>query len=185
MVYCSLATMVVGKATTCKAFVVPAASVPKGGTISWSTTGGGKFSRSTCKLIPDGCTVTYKTSSPGTATITATYSGDQKYGTYVLSVSQSVSKTVLTCNKGTAKVGKTITCTVRVGGYDPTGTVTWIDLSGPGAVSFSTNTCTLNARHSCSVSLVGTTSGEVLIQAAYAGDLNNTASLDVHSLNIK
>jgi hypothetical protein len=182
---------VVGKPTTCTAAVI--GSKPFTGTVTWSSSGLGKFSpaSATCKLSKnkDSCSVKYIPSSAGTATITASYSpsGGSKnpasLGTFILTVSKATSKVILTCSPKSTKVGKTTKCTATVTGYSPTWTgipetsVTF-SASGTGGVTLSSITCTMpkGNRFSCSVTLTGNTAGPVGITASYIGDANNAPS---------
>jgi hypothetical protein len=119
--------------------------------------------------------------------LTASYGGDSKNfpsaGTYSLAVTMKATKTTVSCTPKSAVAGSTITCTARVTGYLPTGTVSWSQ-SGTGSVSFSSTTCTLS-EGKCSVTMTASTSGHVTIAATYAGDSNNQSSSRTAKLTIK
>jgi hypothetical protein len=66
----------VGTTSTCTATVNGAGSNPHG-SISWTTSGSGTFSSTSCNLPSSGrtCSVTYTPNAPGSHTITGTWSG--------------------------------------------------------------------------------------------------------------
>jgi hypothetical protein len=102
-----------------------------------------------------------------------------------LTATPKTSRVTLSCTESSVKAGssKTITCTVHVKGYSPTGTVTWSQ-SGTGSVTFSLNTCTLT-KGSCSIRMTGAIVGSVTIQAGYSGDPNNTISSATRIITIE
>jgi hypothetical protein len=100
--------------------------------------------------------------------------------------SMIVSTTAVRCTPTSIAAGSSavVRCTAKVKGYSPTGTVTWSS-TGTGAVSLPVGTtCTL-AKGSCSVTFKGTSSGTVLIHAAYGGDPDNAGSIGARNLTVK
>ncbi|MDA4114848.1 MAG: Ig-like domain repeat protein, partial [Thaumarchaeota archaeon] len=78
-VTCSPTSPQAGSSTSCTAKVTDTASgtlVTPSGTVSFASTGSGTFSSAKCTLASSTCAVTYSPSAAGTATITASYSGD-------------------------------------------------------------------------------------------------------------
>ncbi|MGP8057023.1 MAG: beta strand repeat-containing protein [Nitrososphaerales archaeon] len=196
---CSKSTVVVGSAVTCKAKVRESGTKAPTGTVTWSSSGSGKFSRASCKLSKlrtySICSVKYTPTTPGPIFLTASYAGDSKNppsnGTYNLTVTTKVTKTTVSCTSESTGAGsqKTITCKAKVTGYLPTGTVNWSQ-SGTGSVSLSSTTCTLTSltnpsQATCSVTMTGTTVGKVILLATYSGDLNNQGSSRTTTLTIK
>ena len=186
-VFCNPASVVVGRVTICKAIVL--GSPTPTGKVTWSTSGSGKFPHPTCKLHNGVCSEEYITTGTTATTITASYLGDKhnsaSSGTFSLTVTQATSKVVITCSQNSMKVGRQIECRARVTGYESTGTVTWAMIGGSGTFSFTNgNTCSLTNRR-CLVTMTAATAGEVVIQAAYSGDSNNSPSYSTHNLNIK
>jgi hypothetical protein len=98
-----------------------------------------------------------------------------KYGTSI----------AINCAPQSFLLGMSTTCTATVsGGSSPGGDVTFLQSGGTGSVSFpNPATCTL-ASGSCSLTLVGTSPGNPVIQAAYSGDTNNLASSRTLSLAV-
>ena len=146
-VSCNHASVTVGSAATCKATVVGSGSLPTG-SVTWSSSGSGKFSKQTCKLSKGACSVKFTPAAAGSSVLlTATYEGNIRNvpsaGTYSLTVSAKGSKTTVSCTPKSTAVGSVITCTAKVKGYAPTGTISWFQ-SGTGSVSFSSTTCALS-----------------------------------------
>lgn len=190
---CTKSSVVVGSPTTCKATVTGTGGPPTG-TITWSTNGLGKLSKTSCTLSMGSCSVKYTPTSltygnslwGARVMVTADYSGDtinpSSYVVYTLLVTMKPSKTSISCQVGLAEKGSDLTCTAVVKGYLPSGTVRWTR-TGTGSISFQSNTCTL-VKGRCSVTLSGMESGAVTIQAAYEGDMNNVGSSAARDLTI-
>jgi hypothetical protein len=116
--------------------------------------------------------------------ITATYGGNSRnspsVGTYSLTVTGKTTKMRLSC----APAGfREFTCKARVIGYSPTGVVTWSQI-GAGSVSFIPASCAL-VKGTCSVTVIGQTSGFVTLFAVYNGDSYNYGSSATVSIKIK
>jgi len=194
VVKCKSSSLSVGASVKCTARVT---GTDPTGTVTFSSNVTGTFQSGSlsgdatafiCKVTKGVCSVKFQPTAPAAAVgVTASYSGDAvngvSAGTFSLSVAQKTSKVGVSCVPKTGSVGSSSTCTVKVKGYLPTGTVLWSQ-SGTGSVTFSSNTCTL-AKGSCSITLTGTTAGVVTIQAVYSGDPNNTSSSGTRNLSIK
>jgi hypothetical protein len=100
-------------------------------------------------------------------------------------VNQASSTSRISCAPKSLAVGspRSIKCIAKVTGYKPT----WIgspetsvtfSTSGTGSVTLGSATCTTpkGNRFSCSVTMTGTTAGQIGITASYVGDGNNTGS---------
>jgi phosphate transport system substrate-binding protein len=185
-VSCTASSIIFGSTTTCTATVGGQTPTPTG-TVAWTRTGPGSvsFTQTTCTLSSGSCSVTVKGSKPGSATITATYSGDNydqgSSGTTTATITQAHTTTTITCTKSSIAVGKTMTCTVTVTGpySSHTGTITWSKTAGKGKVTFSPTTCKLTALGTagkCSVTVKGTIAGSVTIEASYGGNTYNLKS---------
>lgn len=193
---CTHASVLVGATITCRATVQRSGSPPTG-TVAWSSDSPGKFSKLTCKLSKGACTVKFTPTAAGSLVIlTASYAGDSNYaqstGTYGLVVTMKTSKTTVSCKPSFVVAGSSasITCTAKVTGYSPSGTITW-SWSGTGAISLDEGgSCgfgggpTPHKSISCSVSFTVVSAGSVTIQAAYSGDSNNTGSSGTRNLKI-
>jgi len=186
-VSCSPASVAVGASVVCKASV--SGTPTPTGTVGWSTSGVGTFSAATCTLRSGACSVRYTpTAVKSKVVITAKYPGNSKtpttIGTFSLRVTKKASNTILTCSPSSTSAGSSasITCTARVVGYSPTGTVAWSS-TGTGKVKFAENKCTL-AKGSCSMTLTGTRVGSVTIKATYSGDIDNIGSSKTFNLKI-
>jgi large repetitive protein len=198
-VSCTPASVAVGDKATCTATVSDSsggsASTP-GGTVSWSSSGAGTFSSSSCTLDASGkCSVDYTPSAVGTGTHTVTgmYSGDAAHngssGSAALTVTKRSTSTSVSCTPASVAVGEKVSCTATVtdssGGSasTPGGTVSW---SSNGAGNFSSSSCTLNGSGSCSVdytpSAVGT--GTHTITGSYDGDASHTGSSGSYELTV-
>ncbi len=191
----SCTSTTVNVAATCTV-VVGGPATPTG-TVTWSTSGDGRFSSTTCALpshphgsqVAGECSVKYTPKSAGAVTITASWPGlsgnpPASHGSYVLSVMKKASKTIVSCTPTTDSVGgRTITCTAVVTGYLPGGTVSWSQL-GTGSVSPSSTSCTLGATGRCSVTFTPTTTGSVSIKGLYDGDQNNLVSSGTKTVTI-
>jgi hypothetical protein len=183
---CSLASVVVGTPTSCRATVT--GSPTPTGKVTWSSSPLGKFSSPSCKLKNGACSVVYTPSSSGSTTITAKYTGHPSYSaTFGLTVNKAPTTTRISCSPTSVVVGssKTIKCTATVTGYKPTGTVTWTQSSvNGGSVSLISATCTLAKGH-CSVTMTATSAGTVTITGTYGGDTNNFGSPGASGVTIK
>ena len=105
----------------------------------------------------------------GSTTISATLDGIS--GSMVLTVTPAVTTTTLASSENPSVVGHTVTFTATVGGFTPTGTVTFTVDGGAqviGPVPLSAGTAT--------ITLKGFSPGLHSIVASYSGDSNNTAS---------
>src|SRR5208337_2048716 len=179
-VSCNHASVVVGSAVTCKAKVVGSSSVPTG-SVTWSHSSSGEYSKLTCKLSKGACSVKFTPTATGSSVlVTAGYDGNSQNspsaGTYILTVLAKATKTAVSCTPKSAVAGSPtiITCIAKVTGNSPTGTVSWSQ-SGTGSVSFNSATCTLSQGF-CSVTMEGKTSGHVTTVATYMGDSNDQGS---------
>jgi len=179
-VTCNLLTPPVGSAVTCVADVTGTYFAPTGG-IVWTTDGQGRFSRRSCWVIGNSCTVKYipTSSSPSRIAITANYSADMynnpSFADTDLIVKPSSSSTVVTCSRfPSALQDKVFRCVAKIRGYVPTGIVVWSQ-SGVGSVTFSSSSCPLLSK-SCSVIVTRTGAGRVSIVGRYVGNVNNLPS---------
>ena len=184
---CSPSTVTVGSSSACTATVTGYSPT---GLVSFLNTGGtarvavppsctlSAFSQSTSS-----CLVIVTTAGVGSVTIQASYPGDSNNiapanpSQTTLSVSRSTSTTSVVCAPAIVIAGQQTSCTAKVGGDAPTGSVTWSS-SDPAGV-FSANPCTLLSA-SCGVSYTPTTSAT--ITATYQGDANNTGSVGTFSI---
>jgi hypothetical protein len=182
--------LVIGKTSIC--MVTVPGNITATGKVYWSSDGVGRFSSLKCKLNLFGfCKVRYTPKSIASpVNISVRYAGDVNNqplgGSSVLNVSQRTSLTKIACSRLSVLSGtsKTIKCTATVKGYHPSSSVTWSQVEGTGEISLSAASCTL-VKRSCSVTLMGLLPGPVTLQAAYAGDVNNTASTQVKNLTVK
>ena len=185
---CNHNSVVVGTTVTCKATVKGSGRVPTG-TVAWTSSQPIKPSNTSCKLSSGACSVKITTLLAGSSGLLANYGGDPSNspssGAYILTGSAKATKTTVSCKPGSAVAGSstTITCTAKVKGYSPTGTVSWSQ-SGLGAVSFMHTTCVLSSG-TCFVTLTGSSSGQVTITASYPGDPNNLGGSGTAKLAIK
>jgi hypothetical protein len=179
-VSCSPAKVQFSATVTCKAKVT---GYQPTGDVAWSQAGIGSvsFTVTTCPLTAGACSITMTASSPGTVGIVATYPGDSNNlassRTATLTVGRASTHTDVSCVPSTFGVGDSIACTATVSGgsHSPTGTVTWSKVSGSGKLTFSSNTCTLSLG-TCSVTVTGSVTGIVKIEASYSGDSNYLGS---------
>jgi parallel beta-helix repeat protein len=180
-VFCQQASTTVGVTVGCQV-VVTASHLAPTGRVSWSSGSPGKFSGSSCKLVPyisiSTCVVKFTPMAAGShVVITAKYPGDtnnpSSIGAYNLTVLQKTTIITVSCTPKSAVAGstRTITCRAKVTGYSPTGIVTWSQ-SGTGTVAFSSKTCALS-KGKCSVTMTASAIGSVAIEASYLGDPNN------------
>jgi hypothetical protein len=198
-VTCSKSTTVVGSAITCKATVHESGTAAPTGIVTWSNSGPGRFSKTSCTLSRHKtysvCSVKFTPTVAGSVLLTASYGGDSKNpstaGAYNLIVMMKPTKTTVSCSRTSVVAGSSriITCKARVTGYLPTGTVAWSQ-SGTGSVSLASTTCTLTSlknpsQAACSVTMTGTAAGAVALQATYSGDSNNSGSFRTKILTIR
>lgn len=186
-VTCTSASVALGSAANCKATVQSSGVPASAGTVTWSNSGSGKFSKLTCTLSRGACSVKFTpTAASSPVTLTANYGRNSKYLNssslpFDLTVSMKVSTTTVSCPQSVRNT-KTVRCTATVRGYGDLSneSVTWTQ-SGTGFVSFSASTCPLSGslsktnlfKGSCSVTLTGARLGNVLVQVIYGGDSNN------------
>lgn len=195
-VSCNHVSTVVGSATTCKATVTGSGSAKPKGLVYWSSSSSGKFSSITCNLSGGACSVKFTPTAvgSGSVTLTANYGGDTKNSgsgnMASVTVTTKITKTAVSCTpkSGSASASTSITCTAKVTGYSPTGTVTWSQ-TGTGAVTLSSTTCTLAPKSlttgTCSVTMSGKTAGKATLTASYGGDSGNLAGSNTATLTIK
>jgi len=182
-VSCSPSSVPIGSPTICMATVT---GKSPSGTVTWATSGAGTFSPSSCILVSGICSVAYTPSTiTSLQTITANYQGDSNNapasGTFPLSVTPSKSTTSVTCSPSPVPEGSPTTCTAVVGGYSPTGTVSW---ASSGVANFSpSSTCPLSAG-SCAVTYTPSSISPVTITASYLGDQDNNVSSGVYNLEV-
>jgi len=190
-VVCAPAAVSLGSTTTCEATVEASGPSQPSGRVTWSTGTLGAFKHSSCKLSKDtgACSVKFTPEAAGPYVgILATYSGDSSNApssfAYVLNVTAALSKTSVSCTsaKVTGRSEKTIVCTAKVSGHSPTGTVDWSQV-GTGSVSLTSPTCEL-VNASCSVILIVSGPGPVLLEARYVGDVNNAPSSGHRALTV-
>ncbi len=189
IVSCDPAPVVVGSATSCKATVLGSGPVPTG-IVAWSSNSSGKFSRPICKLSKEACSVRFTPTAAGSFVIlTASYGGDSENfpftGTYGLAVAMKATDTTASCTPKSVVAGSStiITCEAKVTGYSPTGTVTWSQ-SGTGSVFLNSTLCALS-QGTCRVTATGSTGGQVIMNATYAGDSSNRVSSRTAALTVK
>src|SRR5438128_6190854 len=145
-VSCLPSTVLAGVGSTCTATVSDAsgagASTPAG-TVTFSHTGNGSFSSTTCTLASGSCSVTYTPTDSASAThnITAAYGGSTIHNIsnntasrFALNATRGTSTTVA-CSPSTVLAGVATICTATVTDTHPAGTA-----SAPsGTVTFSTS----------------------------------------------
>src|SRR2546425_338156 len=194
---CNPPSVPVNPPTTCTATVTdtaPGPAIPPTGMVSFTSTGSGTFSFTSCLLIPlsssaSSCSVNYTPNpgSEGTHTIKATYNGDPNHsgssGTFDLTVTKRTTSTSVTCSPNFVQPGVSTTCQATVTDTSPgtfitpTGTVTWTT-NATGTFSPS-NSCTLTGTGpsaSCTVTYTPTSRGIHLITATYQGDTDHFGS---------
>jgi len=191
---CSQASVAVGTTITCSATVKGKSSSAPTGNVAWSSSGPGTFSSGSCTLSRRGfhitCSVKFTPTAAGSSlSLTASYLGDSKNapsaGAYRLTATMKATKTTVSCTPQSTVAGSpaTITCTVNVTGYLPTGLVSWSQ-TGRGSVSFSDTSCTLS-QGTCSVSMKGSAAGTVKLLATYGGDTNDKGSSGMAKLVVR
>lgn len=184
-VSCAGASVLVGTRTRCTADVSGGAAT---GLVTWSSTGVGTFSSSTCTLKRGSCSVSYKLLYAGfPSNITAGYLGNAleaaSSGNALINESVVQSTTTVKCTPLHVVAGSAnlVTCKVRVSGYRlfgfaPFGYVNFTQ-SGTGQLSFLTTSCFLGSKTGkCSVQAFASVAGAVTVTAAYSGDPDNNQS---------
>ena len=187
VVTCLPTTLTVGSPSVCSVKVSGDNPV---GTIAWVSGGTGRFSSQVCRPSRGKCRTTFYTKSASTASsvwpflnyfnVTAEFrrdaGGPVLTGTYGLVVYPKVTGTVLLCKPSSVRAWSTsaIRCVANVHGYLPTGRVDWTQI-GTGRAVFTTSACYL-AGHACSVTLIGTIAGGLMVTASYEGDADNYGS---------
>jgi len=188
VITCTPSSVVVGTSSSCNAAIKGSSPT---GTVAWSSSSPGKFSKSSCKLSKGVCSVKFTPTAAGPVVITASYGGNSRNpassGTYSLNVEMMTSKITISCKPNPDPQASPVKCRATVTGYRPTGTVSWSLNGTMGTVHLVSNSCVLaNTGKSwgCSVTLSGSTSGWVYVKAVYAGDSNNNGSSNTERLDI-
>ena len=177
--------------TKCKVVVTGSYSIPTG-IAGFSSDLPGKFSGTgACSLRSGACKTLFRPNAAGTATLTANYLGSNVYdpssGSFAVTVSPAHTRTVVRCFPASVRAGSptVVTCSARVIGFRPSGTVQFVP-TGVGAVSIPSDTCTLGLHWSCRVTLTGVSAGLVKITGVYTpGDSNNLSSLGIRGIIIR
>jgi YVTN family beta-propeller protein len=153
-------------------------------TTTYTTTITGPSTTATSTVTSTGTTtVTSVVPTTSTYVITITGPTTTSYSTGTTTVYSTTTLTVLpqskltvACTPLSLTMGspRTIKCTAKVTGYNPTGSVAWSQ-SGTGSVSFSSPSCNL-VKHSCSVTMTAAFPGTVTVRGTYSGDSNNAGS---------
>ncbi|MDG6922666.1 MAG: Ig-like domain repeat protein, partial [Nitrososphaerota archaeon] len=185
---------ILGPPTPCMAIV--AGSSPTGTVTFNLISGSGSFITSTCTLAPMGdgvhslCAGAFQATAAGTASMSATYSGDSSNAgstsaTVTLTIKKATTFTSVVCSPpDVASPSQSITCTATVnflsapGIPTPTGSVTFS--GSPNILTFtpSGGQCAISGSPfpSCSVSFTASQSASVGITATYGGDSNYASS---------
>lgn len=187
---CNANSVPVGSLLDCTATVssVGAGSqVEPTGSVSFASTNRGSFSTSSCTLSSGSCTVVFTpyAGSEGSATITASYTGDLYHGPSSAGASfvivQRASSVAVSCDQTSVPVNSQTTCTARVSDATgsgtpsiPTGTVSF---GGAGGTFDSGDSCQLFSGY-CSVTFTPSpgSEGPINITAAFSGDGDHSAS---------
>lgn len=147
------------------------ASASSGGT--YAATGGScsqTGNTATCSYTPAAGTFYYEVMVTDNTMATATSTA---YGP--VTVSRASSSIAVSCSPTIIAVSASTTCTATVGGYMPSGTITFSN-SGTASLTYPTM-CSLNSvtqdTSSCSITVSATGGGNAVITAAYGGDTNN------------
>ena len=90
--------------------------------------------------------------------------------------------TSITCPDSVIPLGSSVSCTAKVTGWNPTGTISWSS-RGTGSVSFSTSKCFLSSG-TCSVTITGSNVGSPTMIATFAGDSSNVPSSGTSNLTV-
>jgi len=134
------------------------------------------------------CKVFVAGTNPGSVFVEASYGGGvngaPSEGVAYVTVEKYPTAAVVICEPSSFPVGGNSTCAVVVsGGQSPAGTVTFLQYSGTGGITFpGSATCTLTSG-SCSLNVTGAISGGVIVQATYGGDADNAMSSN-HSASL-
>ncbi|HYC11089.1 MAG TPA: phosphate ABC transporter substrate-binding protein PstS [Nitrososphaerales archaeon] len=193
-VTCNHASVIVGKTLVSCTAVVSGGSSPSG-SLLWTSTGAGTFSRPTCPVPKSGKCVTYfKTSGTASSeTIAALYVGDlnnaPSIGSASLAVTQATSKVTLLCTPSTVKSGATTNCKATVTGFEPSGKVSISQTGGTGSISAGASCALAPLGRSttvsvCTAQLTGSTTGSVTLNGSYGGDVNNLASTTTKAITV-
>jgi hypothetical protein len=188
---------VLDEPTTCTATVSELWGVPPGepggdAAMTWSSTGSGALSSSSCTPVggsgTSSCSVTYVPSSASSSTISATYIGDASHlvsdGSTTVTASERSSSTTVACAPSSDPLGVPATCTATVSDMagseivTPTGSVTW---SSTATGTFSNGSCALSGAggtSTCSVSYTPAAGsvGAHLVSSSYGGDGAHSSS---------
>ena len=178
-VSCSPSTVLEGNPSTCTATVADAqtggtASWPQG-TVSWSQSGTGTFSPTSCTLAQVGsgttssCKTTYTPSSSGSLTVTGTYQPSDAHAPSTGSgalVANAPTTTTLTSSQTPSTYGQSVTFTATVSpGAGNQGTVTFTQgattLCSAASLSSGKATCSYNALSVGTFTITGAYSGAV------------------------
>ena len=191
---CDQPQVQVGQNLNCDDVVSTADQGTASGTVTWTTSGSGSFSHTSCDNPNNGqlhCSAKYSSGSSGAQTLAASYGGDPYHsastGTltvFVGSVTPSGQTSVsVTCDQTYPQVGQQTKCHATVTAADGkalTGTVAWTtDSSG----SFSHVQCGSNGNEkngggklTCQASYTGSTTGQHIVTATYSGDGGHSGS---------
>ena len=164
------------------------------GEVTWSEVSGTGLvlfasSVDTCTLAKGHCSVTIAGADAGSAIVQASYGGDENNvasrGTEAkLTIKQAKTSLSLDC---AVKSENVWSCKATLKGYYLVAgeTISWSQSSGKGGVSFpSLPTCIISLTGTCSVTVTGTSAGNVKIEAVYSGDQNNAGSSKTTSLKV-
>jgi len=179
-VLCAKAVAKEGVSQTFECTAAVSGYSPSGG-VRWSQSGGGlvSFASQSCVLSRGRCSVVVTGTAAGAVKVGASYSGDESnlMSSGSSSLTVGLAKPSLSLNCGTqASVGRETSCTAGLRGY--LGNVTgeelkWLQTSGAGEISFGNQTCALSRQGTCTVTISGTKTGQVVIEGTFAGDANN------------
>ncbi len=190
---CLPATIVVNNVTTCTAKVTDASLgtvVIPTGTITFSSSGMGTFSRGNCALNSGMCSVTYTPIAIGTGMhiITVNYGNDSTHS--ISSGSQTViairrhSTISISCSPALGIVNQVVTCTATVIDSDagtPTTPSGSVSFSSSGRGTFAPTTCTLSGigtSAGCSVNYTPSEAGSQVVTVDYAGNSTYSGGMD-------
>ena len=191
--------VVVNQASSCTATVSdtsPGTIITPTGSVTFSETGpAGAFSSNNCTLSSDSCSVTFISTTTGTATINGAYSGDGAHETSnsigaSVTVNQRTTSTAITCTSPVV-VKQVSNCTARItdsssgGSVTPIGNVGFVsDSSG----TFSSASCTISTVSTgvagCSVSYTPGVTGNHLVTGSYGGDTVHSVSNGVSPITV-
>jgi hypothetical protein len=181
---CAPSPAMVTLASTCTATVRGDSPT---GNVTWTASGTGTFSNSSCTISSGTCSVSYTPSAPPSSVkISASYGGDLynpgSSGGYLLSAAKDVATEKVQCTPSPAAAGSSTTCTASVSGDSPTGTIKW---TSSGVANFSpAATCTLSAGACAVYYMPSPSTSPLTITAVYSGDGNNTGSTGGFSLSV-